>query len=142
MTEVDPDNEATYRVHTIKSDIREIRLPQAAVLKELQEHRFSAEAIFGIKLALEEALSNAIRHGNAADAAKTVTVRYAINADKAVIIVRDEGPGFQPDDIPDPTTPARLRVPCGRGIMLIKAYMDEVEYRDEGREVYLVKYRT
>ena len=85
MTEVDPDNEATYRVHTIKSDIREIRLPQAAVLKELQEHRFSAEAIFGIKLALEEALPNAIRHGNAAAAATTVTVRYATNPANAAV---------------------------------------------------------
>ncbi len=142
MHEADPDNEATYHVQIIKSDIQEIRIPQAVILKELQAHSFSSDAIFGIKLALEEALANAVCHGNSADDAKDVTVRFAINADKAIIIIRDEGPGFEPDDIPDPTTPARLRVPCGRGIMLIKAYMDEVKYRDQGREVYLVKYRT
>ncbi len=142
MTEVDPDNEATFHVCVIKSDQRETEIPKKAILKEVQHCRFCAEAQFAIKLALEEALTNAIKHGNQCDRSKSIIVRYAVTPQKAVVIVRDEGGGFLPDDIPDPTTPDRLPLPDGRGIMLLRAYMDEVVYRDNGREVYFVKNRT
>ncbi len=141
MTEVDPDNEATFHVCVIKSDQRETEIPKKAILEEVQHCRFCAEDQFAIKLALEEALTNAVKHGNQGDRSKSIVVRYAVTSRKAVIIVRDEGGGFIPDDIPDPTTPDRLPLPDGRGIMLLRAYMDEVVYRDHGREVYFVKNR-
>jgi len=141
MAKVDPDNEATFEVCVIPSDLRETRIPKGAILEQLQRHRFSAHAIFGIKLALEEALTNAVKHGNRCDPAKPVTVRYAVTDEKIVVIVRDEGCGFEPDKTPDPTVPERLPLPNGRGIMLIRAYMDEVYYRDHGREIYFMKRR-
>lgn len=142
MTEVDPDNEATFHVCVIKSDQRETEIPKKAILEEVQHCRFCPEAQFAIKLALEEALTNAVKHGNQCDCSKNIIVRYAVTPQKAVVIVRDEGCGFMPDDIPDPTTPDRLPLPDGRGIMLLRAYMDEVVYRDHGREVYFVKNRA
>jgi len=142
MTKRQPEAEGEFKVCVIRSEQRETELPKKAILKELRRCRFCADALFGIKLALEEALTNAVRHGNQRDPTKTITVRYSITAERAVVIVRDEGPGFEPEEIPDPTTEDRLSVPSGRGIMLIKAYMDEVEYRDEGREVYFVKRRS
>ena len=141
MTEVDPDNEATFRVCVIKSDPQETEIPKKAIFQELQRRRFCEDAQFAVKLALEEALCNAMKHGNKCDPTKQVTVRYAVTPEKAVIIVRDEGPGFIPEDIPDPTTPDRLPLPDGRGIMLVRAYMDEVVFRDHGREIYLMKRR-
>ena len=89
--------------------------------------------------ALEEAMTNAVRHGNGGDASKRVVVRYAVSPEMCVICVRDEGTGFEPAKIPDPTAPDRLSLPCGRGIMLIRAYMTDVEYRASGREVRMVK---
>jgi serine/threonine-protein kinase RsbW len=71
-----------------------------------------------------------------------VTVRYSVTEEKAVISVRDEGGGFLPEDVPDCTSPERLPLPNGRGIMLMRAYMDEVCFRDQGREVCFVKRRT
>ena len=142
MTEVDPDNEATFHVCTIKSDRRKTGIPKEAILRELKRCRFCEDATFAVKLALEEALSNAIKHGNCSDRSKTIIIRYAVTPEKAVVIVRDEGCGFIPDDIPDPTTQDRLPIPSGRGIMLIRAYMDEVVYRDHGREVYFMKRRV
>ena len=139
MTGVDPDNEGTYKVCVIRSDPRNLCLPKRAVVLELERHHYRKEATFAIKLALEEALCNAVRHGNKNDTTKTVTVRYAVTGEKAIIIVCDEGGGFAHNAIPDPTAPERLRVPDGRGIMLMRAYMDEFCYRDDGREVYLVK---
>ncbi len=142
MTHADPDNEATFHACVIKSDQRETEIPKKAILQELKRFRFTAKASFAIKLALEEALTNAVRHGNCCDPSKKITVRYAVNSEKAVIIVRDEGIGFIPDDVPDPTTPDRLPRPAGRGIMLMRTYMDELSYRDHGREVCFMKRRS
>ena len=142
MSDADPHNESTFRICTIKSDLRETETPKQAILRELERHGFCDDAIFGLKLAMEEAFTNAIKHGNRCDASKTVTVRYAVSVEMVAIIVRDEGNGFIPDDVPDPTSPDRLPVPSGRGIMLLRAYMDKVEYRDHGRELYFMKRRT
>ena len=141
MTDVDPDNEATFKVCVVKSEPELIRIPKREILEELKRCRFCKKAIFSVKLALEEALSNAVKHGNKCDCAKTVTVRYAVTQERAVVVVRDEGCGFSPENVPDPTTPDRLPLPSGRGIMLICAYMDEVRFRDHGREIYFVKNR-
>ncbi len=141
MVEVDPDNEATFKVCVIPSEQRATAAPKEAIMQEVEACGFGPDAIFRIKLALEEALTNAVKHGNRCDPNKQVVIRYAVNDTKAVVIIRDEGQGFDPDCVPDPTSPERLPLPNGRGIMLMKAYMDEVEYRDCGREVYFVKKR-
>lgn len=142
MTAVDPDNQVTYQVCVIQSDPHQTEIPKQAVSQELQQCGYREDATFAIKLALEEALINAVKHGNGCDPAKCVTVRYAVTPQKVIILVRDEGKGFIPDQIPDPTAPERLPIPSGRGIMLMRAYMDEVEFRDQGREVYLMKRRS
>ncbi len=141
MTKVDPDNEETFEVCVITSDLQAACTPKQAILGKLEECQYGVEATFAVKLAIEEALSNAVKHGNRKDESKRITVRYAINTDRAVIIIRDEGLGFEPESVPDCRHPERLPIPNGRGIMLIRAYMDEVEYRDEGREIRCVKYR-
>ncbi len=141
MMVADPDNEATFDVIVIRSDHAEAQGPKKAILQRLCDCGFCGDAKFSVKLALEEALTNAIKHGNGGDPSKRITIRYAVSSTKAVIVIRDEGTGFKPEKIPDPTTPDRLPVPSGRGIMLIKAYMDEVVYRDNGREVRFVKHR-
>ncbi|MHC4697466.1 MAG: ATP-binding protein [Planctomycetota bacterium] len=141
MTKVDPDNEEAFEVCVIDSDLRAASTPKQAILRKLEECQYGVEATFAVKLAIEEALSNAVKHGNLQDQSKQITVRYAINTDRAVIIIRDEGMGFEPESVPDCRQPERLPIPNGRGIMLIRAYMDEVEFRDEGREIRCVKYR-
>ena len=141
MTQPDPDNEGSFHVCVIASDQRETAADKEAIIHELERHHYSEDITFGIKLALEEALTNAVKHGNRADPDKKVTVRYAVSDEKAVIIVRDEGAGFEPENIPDCTESERLPMPNGRGIMLIRSYMDEVCYRDNGREIYFMKRR-
>ena len=94
---------------------------------------------FAIKLALEEAITNAIRHGNRNDPTKHITVRYRVTPDEAVIWLSDEGRGFNPEVVPDPTLDENLNKPNGRGIMLMRAYMDEVSFGECGSQVRLVK---
>lgn len=142
MAAVDPDNEKSFCVCIVPSDLREINLPKQAILGELDRCHYPDETKFGVKLALEEALTNAVKHGNRNDPSKKITVRYAVSTDRMVVVVRDEGGGFLPENVPDCTSPDRLPVPNGRGIMLIRAYMDEVCYRDRGREIYFMKRRA
>lgn len=140
MPDVDPNNEDTYHALTVQSTLTDAKKPEAEILRELAECGYDDDASFAIKLALEEAMTNAVRHGNKGDESKHIHVRWAITPQVAVICVRDEGCGFCPDKVPDPTAPDRIALPSGRGIMLINAYMNEVEFRADGCEVRMVKH--
>lgn len=141
MTDADPDNEAAFQVFVVDSTHVAVEKPKRAILDAVQRAKFPEDVAFGVRLALEEALCNAIKHGNECCPDKSVTIRYAITSEQIEIIVRDEGPGFCPEDVPDPTATERVSMPSGRGILLMRAYMDKVEYRDCGREVYFMKRR-
>jgi serine/threonine-protein kinase RsbW len=95
---------------------------------------------FAIELALREALANAVLHGNREDSKKKVHVRCECEKDLGVsLVVRDEGPGFDPDEVPDPTAPENLDAEHGRGILLMKQFMDEIHYERGGTEVHMRK---
>lgn len=140
MTSSGPDKEASFKAVEVPSVLRGARTAAEAVLREVDAAHYTPEAEFAIKLALEEALTNAIRHGNGNDPRKRVVVRYAVTREKCIIAVQDEGGGFRPERVPDCTTTERLALPHGRGIMLMRAYMDVVEYRRGGRELYMVRF--
>ena len=112
------------------------------ILAEIRESGFKEDVIFAIRLALDEALSNAVRHGNCGDPTKQVTVEYSINEQGFKASVTDEGCGFQPDELPDPTLKENIERPCGRGVMLMKAYMSGVTYNKNGNSVTLTKHRN
>ena len=137
--EVEPNDNSTFRTIQVKSTLLAAKEPEAEILKDVRRHGYCEEAVFAIKLALEEAMTNAVKHGNGNQDSKEVTIRFSVNAQRTVIIVRDQGTGFAPEQVPDPTMPDRLSLPSGRGIMLMRAYMDDVEYRDNGCEVCLIK---
>ena len=105
---------------------------QEQVASALAAHGYDEGACFAIRLALEEAVVNAFRHGNRSDPAKSVRFGARIGAARAAFEVEDQGPGFDPGTIPDPTVDENLEIPSGRGVMLIKAYMSEVEYVKPG----------
>jgi len=109
------------------------------VVGELESHGFSEETRFSIKLAMEEAVVNAMKHGNNFDESKSVLLRFAFSEDTFYLVVRDEGPGFDFHNLPDPTDDSHLALPYGRGIMLMNAYMDKVTYNERGNEVTLVR---
>ncbi|MEM9253157.1 MAG: ATP-binding protein [Planctomycetota bacterium] len=102
---------------------------------------YEDRTLFAIRLAVDEALTNAIRHGNGQDPDKQVTVAYEATGDRLTITVCDEGPGFAPEDLPDPTAVENLIRTHGRGVMLMHAYMTEVSFNDRGNCVTLVKSR-
>lgn len=125
----------------IGSDLQSARGVEDEILREAERMGFSPECAFAIRLALEEAVVNAHKHGNRCDTTKRIIVSYAVMPTKIVVRVRDEGPGFDPRLVPDPTAPDRISLPNGRGLMLMKAYLDDVRYNEQGNEVQLIKER-
>ena len=111
-----------------------------ALLVELQDKGYSEVTVFAVRLAIEEALNNAIRHGNAMDPNKTAELVYEVTDEQVDIRISDEGPGFDFQGVPDPTLDENLDKPTGRGLMLIRAYMDTVEFNEKGNELHMVKF--
>lgn len=123
----------------IPSDTGEARQILDELLAKLSENGWGEEHTFGIHLAVEEALMNAIKHGNQRDPEKSVYVFYGVTPENLRIVVEDEGDGFNPDDVPDPTLEENLELPSGRGLMLMKTFMTVVEYNDKGNRVEMEK---
>ncbi|MEI6474754.1 MAG: ATP-binding protein [Planctomycetota bacterium] len=96
---------------------------------------YGEAASFAIRLALEEALVNGFRHGNKGNPSKHVTVDCKIDSKGVELIVSDEGEGFDPGSVPDPTADENIDIPSGRGIMLMRAYMSSVEYLHPGNRL-------
>lgn len=124
---------------TIPSDTAEARRIQDDIEQILQARHINEREIFSIKLALEEALVNAIKHGNQMDRLKNVRVAYQLFADRFEVRITDDGGGFDPGDVPDPTAFENLERPCGRGLMLMRHYMTEVAYNERGNSVAMSK---
>jgi serine/threonine-protein kinase RsbW len=99
----------------------------------------SNEEASKVKLALEEALTNAMRHGNALDPARKVTVCIEASAQEVILNVRDEGAGFDFQNLPDPTRSDHAGKPSGRGVFMMRKFMDEVTFYDGGSGVVMKK---
>jgi serine/threonine-protein kinase RsbW len=136
-----PEPEFDARVE-IGSDPAEARKVQEEIERQLKTTQFTEKEIFSIKLALEEALVNAIKHGNQFDRSKKVRIGYTVQAERFDIQIQDEGCGFDPCDVPDPTAIENLERPCGRGLMLMRYYMNEVSYGPGGKSVTMTKLRN
>lgn len=126
----------------IRSDPADARQVQDEIEQQLKANQFTDKEIFGIRLALEEALVNAIKHGNRFDRGKKVHISYNVRPDRFDILITDEGPGFDPSDVPDPTAIENLERPCGRGLMLMRYYMNEVSFSATGNSVQMTKFRN
>ena len=111
------------------------------ILSKLEDNSFSKDDIFAIHLTLEEAVINAVKHGNKMDPTKKVTVSYSIDSEKVEISITDEGNGFSPESIADPRSGDGLLKPGGRGLLLMNSYMDIVKYNEKGNSVYMARYK-
>ena len=109
------------------------------IVEQASDKGFSDGACFAIRLSLDEALANAVRHGSGNDPSKNITIEYSLSDDVFQVSVNDHGCGFDPDSLPDPRLDENLSRPCGRGVMLMRAYMTEVKYNRPGNCVTMVK---
>jgi serine/threonine-protein kinase RsbW len=125
------------RREILREQRTDIERVQEQVSGLLGEAGYDDAARFAIRLAMEEALVNAFRHGNRGETGRSVMLDWRISPELAEFIVQDEGEGFDPEAVPDPTLDENLEIPSGRGIMLMRAYMHEVEYLPPGNRIRL-----
>lgn len=124
----------------LRNSNADVEAVKSRIAERLAEFKYDSSEQWAIRLALEEGLTNAFRHGNKNDPTKAVRFRCTISPREASFEIEDDGPGFDPDTVPDPTCDENIEIPSGRGIMLIKAYMTEVAYIKPGNRLTM-RYR-
>jgi serine/threonine-protein kinase RsbW len=119
---------------SLPSRIETVATAAAAVAEFVGRSGVSDDAAFGIDMAVREAVTNAVLHGNRQDENKTVELVLKSSPDAVEISVHDQGPGFNPESVPDPTASENLLKTSGRGIFFMRTFMDEVDWliRPEG----------
>src|SRR3954467_10428292 len=116
----------------IRSDFAEGREVQKRIMDDVERLGFDDHSTFAIKLAVEEALINAIKHGNQLDPAKKVHIQAKVTPKRFEIVIEDEGEGFQRSEVPDPCADENLCKCSGRGILLIENFMNIVRWTRGG----------
>ena len=124
---------------TIPSDTARGREVQEDIVAGMERRGFSPRDVFGVRLALEEALVNAIKHGNKMAPDKVVNIQWSVDEAHVRVRIEDQGSGFDVTDVPDPTDDENLDKPGGRGIMLMRSFMTTVEYNDSGNVLTMEK---
>lgn len=100
--------------------------------EQLEHHKF-----YAVRLGLEEALVNAMKHGNGYDKDKSVRLIICVGTEAVTLEIEDEGDGFDESTVPDPTAEENLEKTSGRGIFLMRQYMSNVRFRNNGTRVCL-----
>ena len=114
-----------------------IALAEKLIDEACTAHKVHESRYGNILIALTEAVNNAIHHGNRLDPSKSVSLGYQAKEDRIIFVVQDQGPGFDHEHLPDPTDPENLEKPHGRGVFLMRALADDVDFADNGATVTL-----
>lgn len=124
----------------VPSMVENIRMIESFIDNAKEKFHLDDDIYGNIMIAVTEAVNNAIKHGNNNNKSKNVYLSLSLDESMLKFVVRDEGDGFNYDDLPDPTAPENLEKPGGRGIFLMKHLSDEVSFKDNGRTVELSFY--
>jgi serine/threonine-protein kinase RsbW len=124
----------------IPSIIENIRMIESFIDNAKERFHLDEDLYGNIMIAVTEAVNNAIKHGNSSNSSKNVFLSLTLNENLLKFVVKDEGSGFDHNNLPDPTAPENLEKPGGRGIFLMKHLSDEVEFIENGKTVELSFY--
>jgi serine/threonine-protein kinase RsbW len=108
----------------------------------MERRGYAHKEIFGVRLAVEEALVNAVKHGNRYDPTKCAWASWHVGPSRVLIEIEDEGDGFDPRAVPDPCVAENLERSCGRGVFLMRHYMSAVRFNRRGNRVTMCKRRA
>ena len=139
-----PDSTTSRVSLTLSSSLESVDTVEQTAEDFAARAGFDEDTVPNIAMAVREAAVNAVLHGNAYNPAKRITVSFEANSDALVVRVIDQGSGLDPSNIPDPLAPENILRGSGRGIFLIRAFMDEVHFRQlhPGTELTLIKHRA
>jgi serine/threonine-protein kinase RsbW len=115
---------------------------QEKIIQLMERFSYSARDVFAVRLSFEEGLANAIKHGNQLDESKVVRVTCRIDVGKMRVEIQDQGAGFELEAVPDPTQEEFIERPTGRGLLLMRVYMNHCEFTDRGRCLVMERERN
>jgi len=124
----------------IPSIVENIRMIESFIDNAKERFHLDEDLYGNIMIAVTEAVNNAIKHGNSNNSSKNVFLSLTLNDNLLRFVIKDEGIGFEYNNLPDPTSPENLEKPGGRGIFLMKHLSDEVEFTENGKTVQLSFY--
>jgi serine/threonine-protein kinase RsbW len=124
----------------VPSIVENIRMIESFIDNAKERFELDDDIYGNIMIAVTEAVNNAIKHGNSGDKSKNVQLSLSLNESLIKFVVKDEGKGFDFQNLPDPTSPENIEKIGGRGIFLMKHLSDQVEFKDPGRIVELSFY--
>ena len=135
-------SQATRITYTLDSSLDSVNRVEQTAEQVAQKAGFDDDEVFRVSMAAREAAVNAVLHGNAYSPDKRITASFETTPKSLVIRIADQGPGLDPATLPDPLAPDNLLRGSGRGIFLIRSFMDEVEFRmlNPGTELTLIKH--
>ena len=126
----------------IPSISENIRIIESFIDNAKEKFNLNDDIYGNIMIAVTESVNNAIIHGNKNNRGKNVSIALSLNDNVLKFMIRDEGPGFDFQNLPDPTSPENIDKPSGRGIFLMKHLSDEVCFKENGRIVELSFYMS
>ena len=135
-TEINEQAPNRRRLHNTRAELDEAA---TAIVGEAERLGYPQASCFALRLAIEEAMSNAFRHGHRnLDPEADIELAWDVSPERITVAVEDQGPGFDPSTLPDPTAEENIEKPSGRGLLLIRAYMSRIDFNDTGNRVTMV----
>jgi serine/threonine-protein kinase RsbW len=144
MSSMIPESAASRISFTLSSSLESVDKLEKTAEEFAGQAGFDEDTVPHIAMAVREAAINAVLHGNCYNAGKKITATFETTAADLIFRIADQGPGFDPANLPDPLAPENILRGSGRGIFLIRAFMDEVNFRQlhPGTELTLIKHRA
>ena len=130
------------REYTFPSDMKTAQCLVAEAVNAMRAAGWGHKDVFAVELALEETLSNAVKHGNESNPEKNVHFFCGLHSDALYARIEDEGEGFDPHALPDPRKPENQMTPSGRGVLLVRHFVTKVKWNRQGNMVEFEKDRT
>jgi len=125
----------------VPSDISYLKKTSNNIIDFLSNKiKISSDDVFYLRLVIEEAVRNAMQHGNQLNPSLLVDIKCSLKGSKITLIVEDKGKGFDHKKVPNPTKGLNVYKEGGRGVFLIKSLMDEVYFNDSGNKITMIKY--
>ena len=135
MMSKDAEPQHTTEKHRLPGNRESMDFVQQSILDIMETLEYSERDLFAVRIAVEEAIANAVLHGHQGDQSRLFEISWTISSEVVRITVCDEGRGYDAQSVPDPTADENLTLPSGRGLAMINAFMTEVKVSDNGRSI-------
>jgi serine/threonine-protein kinase RsbW len=138
----DAEPQTIEETHRLQGTRASMDFVQQSVLDGMESFGYGEENRFAVRIAVEEAMANAVLHGHRGDQEQLIEIHWTISSSQVAMFVSDDGRGYNSSAVPDPTADENLTLPSGRGLAMIKAFMTTVHVSDAGRKIEMTLMRS